>query len=183
MSASYLVDLGNTCLMDTSIGLGGPGSGIIYAASGAVIGDSVDLLQANTFCNVFFAGNAVFTSGLLRLQVQTCATDTSGSYTDPTSGLPVMPTSFSSGGLIWLNSGGTGGGLLGAFVSGQAILSGFAGAAGFQRPTPQNRFARINVLSGDFYAGTLVAGFISQLKTTGSGGGFTFAPGSGTINV
>lgn len=185
MSASLVIDLGNTAQMSVSIGLGGAGSGLIYPASGAVIGQSISLRNADTFCNLFAAGNAVFTSGQLRLQVQCSDTDTSGNFTDPTSGLPstAFPTSFQSGGILWLNSGGTGGssgGLFGGFVSGQAIQSGWAVAGGFQRPF---EFARVNVLSGDFYAGTLVAGFISQYRTTGSGGGFSYSPSSGTVNV
>lgn len=184
MSANLLVDLQAT-QMGLSLGIGGPGSGIMYPASGATIGLSVNLGQANTFCNLIAAGNAVFTSGQLRLQVQCADSDVSGSFTDPTSGLPstAFPTNFQSGGLIWLSSGqagGNSGGVQGGFVSGQAIQSGWMYGCGFQRP---QTFARINTISGDFYAGTLVAGFISQLRTTGSGFGTTQSPGSGTVSV
>ena len=184
-SANLVVDLGNTCYMQPTIGIGGAGSGLIYAASGAVVGAIADMINADTYCNLVAVGNAVFTSGQLRFQVQTADAATSGSFTDPMSGMAAadLPTAFSSGGILWINSGGTGGssgGLFGGFVSGQAIQSGFALAAAFQRV---GRYARAIVMSGDFYAGTLTASFISQLKTTGSGGGFAFSPGSGTVSV
>lgn len=171
MSASMLVDLGNTCLM----GFSQPGaSGIVNACSGVSIGLSVDLLNANSFCNLVVAGRPSI-SGDITLQVQCSDFDTSGSFVDPTSGLAQMPTVFTSGGIVSIQSGG----VFGAFVSGQSPFSGFIAGAGFQRPF---RYARVNVLSGN-YVGPLVAGFISQLKTVGSGGGFSFLPGSGTVNV
>jgi hypothetical protein len=160
--------------------MGGAGSGLIYAASGAVIGEIVDLKNANAFCNLFAAGRPVFTSGQLRLQIQTADATTSGSFTDPTSGLTNFPGHFASGGLLWLNSGQAGSGLLGGGVSGQNMQSGFFVFQGFQRV---GRYARVNVISGDFYAGTLTAGFVSQLKTTGSGHGFAYSPGSGSVSV
>lgn len=179
MSANLVVDLGNTTVMGLSIGgTANAQSGLIYSASGPVIGLSVDLLQANAFCNLFAGGYAQNASGFLNLQVQCSDFDTSGSYVDPTSGLAQFPTSFLSGGMLVLNSGNTGG-VLGAQVSGQSILSGFMVSAGFQRPF---RYARVNVLSGG-YNGPLVAGFIAAAKTTGSGGGFTFLPTSGLVSV
>jgi hypothetical protein len=54
-----------------------------------------------------------------------------------------------------------------------------ASAQGFVRT---GRYVRALMLSGDFGAGTTVA-FLANQKVTGSGFGFTFAPGSGTINV
>lgn len=176
MSANLVVDL-QACQMGLSIY-----SGNIWAASGGTIGLVVDLINADTYCNVVAAGTPIFTSGLLRLQVQTADATTSGSFTDPTSGLPssALPTVFRSGGMIWVNSGGALGGVLNGAVSGQYIQSGFMFGAGFLR---NGRYARINVVSGDFYAGTLTAGFVSQYKTTGSGGGFSLAPGSGTVSV
>lgn len=177
MSASLLVDLGNTVQMFNSINAATAGSGIAYATSGALVGQPMDGLACNTFCNLVVAGTAVFGSGQLRVRIQTSDTDTSGSYTDPTSGLAQMPTPFSSGGVLIINSGALGGGVLGAFTSGQAVQSGFVTAAGFQRP---HRYARAIVMSGDFYAGPLMVGFMSQLKVTGSGGGSTQSPGSGT---
>lgn len=49
----------------------------------------------------------------------------------------------------------------------------------FLRP---HRFARLLVLSGGF-TGNVIAGFLANLKTTGSGGGFTFSPQTGSVNV
>jgi hypothetical protein len=168
VSANLLVDLNNTCQMSPSIVAPPALSGFLAAPqSGVQVGLTVDLLNANTFCNVYACGG-VSESGLSRLQVQTSDATTSGSFTDPTSGLPVMPTSFSSGGVLWLNSGGG------------ALSSGFFFAAAFQRP---HRYARLVQMSGDWMTGALAAGFISALKTTGSGGGFTYSPGSGSVRV
>lgn len=180
MSASLLVDLGNTCQTLPTIAGNNATSGIIFAASGAIIGATVDRLNADTFCNLLLTGNAAYGSGQLRVAVQTAPSDVSGQFTDPTSGLAAFPTSFQSGGILWLNSGQLGGGLFGPFTSGQAIQSGFACAGAFQAP---NRFVRANVLSGDFFAGTLQVVVVSQLRTTGSGAGFTYSPTSGSINV
>ncbi len=131
--------------------------------------------------------------GKLRIAVQCADADVSGQYTDPTSGLPQLPRWFSSGGILILNSGGLLGGTLqgalstqgsnsGLPQSGYVIASGFAVAAYFQRPTP-GQYTRAIVLSGDFYAGILTATFVSQYRTTGSGGGFSLLPGSGVVNV
>lgn len=181
MSANLIVDLGGTAEFVPSITLGAvAGSGIAYAASGAIIGQSCDLINGNTACNVAVAGCPLFTSGQLRIQVQTSDTDVSGSYTDPTSGLAQLPGVFNSGGIIILNSGGLGSGTIGGGTSGQNMQSGFSIFTYFQRPT---RYARANMLSGDFYGGTLFAGFVTQLKTTGSGGGTSQQPGSGKVSV
>jgi len=174
------VDIGGTAYFEPSLLPPQTQSGLICPNSGALIGLSVDMNNANTFCNIYVTGVTYNQSGQVLLQVQTSDSDTSGNYTDPTSGLAAFPTYFSSGGILILNSGGVGMGVLGAQVSGQSILSGFTQFAAFQRP---GRFARINVLSGGFYNGPLVAGFVSQLRTTGSGGGFSFQPASGTVSV
>lgn len=165
MSANLVVDIGNTCQATLSIVAasgGGP-----FSASGAAIGGAVDLINANTFCNLAIAAGLT-QSGQLRVGVQTSDTNVSGSFTDPTSGLAQLPTSFQSGGLIWLNSGGAN------LQSGQLVF------AGFQRP---GRYARAVVLSGDFFNGPLEVGFVSQLKVTGSGGGYSYSPLSGSVNV
>lgn len=181
MSASYLTDLGNTVQMGVSI-TDGPllSGGLIAVASGTTIGQGINMNNANSFCNLCLTG--ISSSGRLRVQVQCADTDTSGSYTDPTSGLPQLPTAFSSGGILWVNSG-LDNGLLGPVVSGQSIASGFQVAAGFQRT---GTFVRANVLTEGTaqFGGSLTASFISQLRTTGSGAGFSWAPSSGTsINV
>lgn len=177
MSANLIVDLGGTAYLEPSIATG---SGLVYAASGATIGASLDLLNANTFTNVLIQGEPQFGSGQLRVQVQTSDSDVSGNYTDPTSGLAAFPTWMSSGGIFTLNSGGLLGGTRSTAVSGHFIASGFAEAGAFQRP---HRFTRFNVLSGDFYCGGLTITAVANLKTIGSGAGFTFSPGSGTVSV
>ena len=184
MSANLIVDLGNTTLSYPSLNGNQnqaavvPTSGYFGGMSGVVVGQSVDLLHANTFCNVYVAGCAVNISGALIIGIQTSDTDVSGNFTDPTSGLAQLPTVVQSGGNIWINSGSNGG-IYGSGTSGQFVQSGFCAFAGFQRV---GRFARLLFNSG-FFIGPLQAGFISQLKTTGSGGGFTYAPTSGTVNV
>jgi hypothetical protein len=183
MSANLIVDLGNTAQLgytlpnNVAIGSGGI---VDSRLSGISIGQSVDMLNSDTYCNLLVAG-ICNTSGPLVLQVQTSDSDTSGNYTDPTSGLASFPSSFTSGGLITLGGSGiVNPGLFNSgFVSGQALLSGFAAAAAFIR---NGRFARANVLSG-FYQGPLTALFVSNLKTTGSGGGYSPLPSSGTVNV
>jgi len=181
VSASYLVDLGNTT---------GPQfaatAGSFFPASGANVSNIVDMLNYNTFTNLLVGGIWQFPSGQLRIQVQTSDDTVSGNFTDPTSGLAAFPTVFQSGGQLFFNSGGGGsGGLFGLNTSGQSFFSGFIAAAGFQRP---QRYARVVVPASGPNAlevGQLngVIGFVSQLKTTGSGGGFTLAPSSGAINV
>lgn len=181
MSASLLVDLFSTCQAGVSI-QGTPvlSGALVAPCSGAIIGQGIFMGNADTLCNLFVAG--VSASGQLRVQVQCADSDVSGSYTDPTSGVPAgsLPSSFSSGGLLWINSGGLLGGLLGAQISGQALASGFCTGASFIRT---GTFVRANLLSGDFCAGPLTVGFFSQLRTVGSGGGFTLNPTSGTVNV
>jgi len=205
VSASYLVDLGGTTLLYPSLLPSQAQSGLVSPLSGVLIGNSVDMLHANSFCNAVITGINYNFSGQVQIQVQTSDTDVSGNYTDPTSGLAQFPTWFSSGGLLWINSGGLLGGTLqgaifggvaggpagasnaasGSPNSGYAIASGFTVAAGFQRI---GRFVRANVLSGALnsgfgYNGPFSVSFISQLKITGSGGGYTPAPSSGAVNV
>lgn len=179
-SANLVVDIGNTCISQPSI----PGSGGVWVQSGqgALIGLGVNMMHSDTFCNLCVTGMPYFTSGQLRVVVQCANSDTSGNYTDPTSGLSQMPTSFSSGGVLIINSGGVGSGVLNTGASGQNFASGWQVFAGFQRT---GVFVRAIVLSGtsDFFAGELDVGFVSQQRTTGSGGGFSYQPGSGTINV
>jgi hypothetical protein len=199
MSANLIVDLGGTALSYPTLPAGASGtlSGGVFTSSGQLTGQSVDMLHANTFTNLLVGGISLNTSGQLLIQVQTSDTDTSGNFTDPTSGLAQLPTYFESGGIVRFNSGGilggtiqgainTGGGLgntagtSGAPNSGCAIQSGFQAFAGFQRV---GRYARANVLSGGFFVGPVQIAFVSQLKTTGSGGGFTLSPTSGVVNV
>jgi hypothetical protein len=177
MSANLIVDLGGTALMGVSIGpLAGVGG---TPASGIIVGQPLDFNNANTFCNVVAAGTG--TSGLFRVMVQTSDTNTSGSFTDPTSGLAQLPTSFLSGGILIVGSGSLG------FASGVPLSgnmsSGGMQAAAFQRP---HQYVRAIVMSGNANNHPVTVAFVSQLRTTGSGPGFTWAPqnsGSNTINV
>ena len=192
--ASFLVDLGQTCLIQDSLVVGPVGAGVSPSGqaaglSGVVVGMSVDMIDANTFTNLFIGGVGVVpTSGPLIIGVQTSDTDVSGNFTDPTSGQTgtlsgswPFPTAFQSGGMVVLNSGGTGG-TFHTFRSGHAIASGFMEAAGFLRP---HRYVRALFISGtagaggNQYVGQLQVGFIAELRTTGSGGGFDYKPGSG----
>jgi len=181
VSASLIVDLGNTANMGNVQSLPGPvvisPSGQLCGLSGLLVGASIDLLHADTFCNLVVAGTPVLVSGPLVIGVQCSDVDTSGTFTDPTSGLAQLPTIFSSGGFVILGSGSSGG-IFGPPVSGQCMMSGFFQAAGFQRP---QRFVRAT-FGGltSFFVGDLNVGFISQRLTTGSGGGTTQLPGSGT---
>ena len=163
MSASHLVDLGPTCDLLPSVN---PAN--LFPASGATIGNAVDLLHAHGFTNLLVYG-ALSQSGRLRVAVQTSDTTTSGDFTDPTSGRAAadLPFGMASGGIVWVNSGA-------------GLLSGFIQAVGFLRP---HRYARANVLSGDFWQAIGGAGFVCQKHVVGSGGGFTFAPGSGSLSV
>lgn len=179
MSAGLTVDLGNSCQMGVSI-VGTPIlSGALTAPnSGAIVGTGINMQHADTYCNLFAAGYSV-SGNQFRVQVQCADTDTSGSYTDPTSGLASMPGAFSSGGILWFSSGNNGG-FFNPFTSGQATASGFMAAQGFGRT---GTFVRALLLSGDAGGGPLTVGFISNFRTTGSGGGFTLAPSSGVVNV
>ncbi len=135
-----------------------------------------------------------------------------GAFTDPTSGLAQLPNNISSGGILWVNSGLVslpgGGGIVsgpgsagvnvfpfgthpmfnaqggGGFqASGNYTVFGSGGGIAFgffQRP---HRYARLNLLAGGTAMTPVVAGFLSNLKTTGSGGGFTMSPQTGTVNV
>ena len=181
MSANLLVDLNGTCSMQPSLQSGNSVSGQVCGLSGVYVGQSVDLINANTFCQVYIAGNPALSSGNLIIGVQVSDVDSSGQYVDPTIGLQTFPTVFQSGGNIWVNSGSTGGLYNSGAVSGQSFNSGFFVAGAFQRTA---RYARLIFNSG-FYIGTLNAGFISQKKTTGSGpGGFSWQPqNSGQANV
>lgn len=183
MSANLVVDLRNTTsywasIAQRTIAASGVGTGV-------VVGKIVDLLHANTFTQVYAAGND-FSSGEVRILLQTSDATTSGSFTDPTSGLPAgaFPPGIHSGGVFLLNSGlWQSGGQLGASVSGVSrFASGGLEFGAFLRP---HRYARLVLLSGTgngiaFQSGaTLTAGFVANLKTTGSGAGFTQSPASG----
>ena len=187
MSANLVVDLGATTIAGQSLPVGTTGltlSGQFAGLSGVTVGGIVDLKDADTFCNIYVGGITTLASGILIIGVQTSDGTTSGSFTDPLSGLAALdrPQRWASGGNLILGSGVTAApstGLWGSAISGYNMQSGFMAFAAFQR---NFRYARLLFNSG-FYIGTLHAGFISNLRTTGSGGGFTLAPGSGTVSV
>jgi hypothetical protein len=172
MSANGLVDAAGSLDYRASV--------VVGSGSNLIVGQIVDLLHANNNCNIFVAGG--FGSGVIEVQVQTSDALTSGSFSDPTSGLPVFPSNLVSGGKFFANSGilASGVSLRSAVASGAPLFaSGGIDFGHFQRP---HRYARLIWNSGVFpnYA---VAGFISAKKTTGSGGGTTQSPGSGSVNV
>ncbi len=180
MSANLLVDLGNTVQQDYSVP---PTLSVaLTPASGTIVGNIVDMLHSDTYCNLHVqAGGA---SGILRVAVQTSDSTTSGNFADPTSGMVPgqFPGAFQSGGILICNSGLWASGALpvGPEVDNAPLFcSGGMQAQGFVR---NGRYVRAIVLSGSFPAPVAVA-FLSQMKTTGSGGGFTYSPGSGTVNV
>lgn len=182
MSANLIVDLGGAALLGASLpgGIVVSPSGLVDGLSGVLVGDTVDSRDANVFTNVVVMGRSV-TSGPLRVGVQTSPDGLSGTFTDPTSGLAALPTRFASGGWLIIGQSGTAPGHWnpGEGVSGQYLKSGFCVAAGFQSP---HRYMRA-ILGSGFYDGPLQVAFVKQQRTTGSGGGFTFSPGSGSINV
>ena len=164
MSANYVVDLNATTLHQVSVG-GDPGVAQ-SVSSGLQNGNQVDAMHANTFTNVFVAIGDGADGNAFDVQIQTTATS-GASWSDPTSGLTQFPDNFQSGGIMHVNSGGTlsGGGIqFGAFLS-------------------PHRYKRLLILSGSSADCHAIGGFISQKKTVGSGGGFTFLPGSGTVSV
>lgn len=174
MSANLVVDLGATCNYRLSIDVATPAS--------LIVGEIVDLQHANTNCNVWVAGGAG--SGVLELRVQTSDTTTSGTFTDPTSGRTAtqMPSFVASGGIMYVNSG--------LHVSGSQSLSSpvnnaplfCSGGIQFGSFIRPHRYARL-IVASSLFPDPVLAGFVSNKHTTGSGGGFTFAPGSGTVSV
>lgn len=169
MSANLVVDLGGTCQMAVSA------AAQFGGASGVVIGEIIDMLDANTATQVIVAAGAG--SGLISVQVQTSDTLTSGSFTDPTSGLFAadLPGKLSSGGILHCNSGlaVSGRNPFGGPLSGfSPMCSGGMDATYFLRP---HRYARVNIISGGLNPSVTVS-LLGNLKTVGSGGGFTQSP-------
>ena len=174
-AAGLAVDLANTCDWPTSL--------ISLSGTDTSLGRIVDLAHANTNTGVWVVGASV--SGPLPVLIQTSDGITSGSFTDPTSGLSQMPFGFSSGGVFWANSGLYASGNRSPsspLADGALMCSGGIQFAHFQRP---HRYARLLLTSGNasIANGLFFGGFIANKRTTGSGGGFTFAPGSGSVSV
>lgn len=195
MSANLVVDLFSTTLCQPSLpsaavsadaGIAITSGGCISSLSGVLVGDIINIAQANTVTNVYVAGRSLG-SGPLVIGVQTSDSTASGTFTDPTSGLAALPGNFQSGGNLIFGSGGwTGpadpGGVYNSGVSGQMVLSGFFAGSWFQSP---GQYVRLLVRSGFMDVAGFQAGIIKQLRTVGSGGGFSWAPLSGNpvINV
>ncbi len=177
MSANTIVDIANGADYRASLMIGSGGT--------LAFGEVIDLLHADTYCNVFVAGGFQGGSGPIGIQIQCSDGTTSGSFTDPTSGLAAFPggaLGVASGGIFYANSGlwSSGNYALSSPCSGAPLFcSGGIQFAAFQRP---GRYSRLINLSGA-YAGAITAGFVSQKKTTGSGAGFSYSPSSGAINV
>lgn len=174
MSANLVVDIGATCDYRTSV--------VVGSGSNEIVGQVVDFLHANTYCNVFVT--AAQGSGAIEVKLQTSESTASGTFSDPTSGLVLgnFPTVIQSGGRFFANSG--------LWVSGNysetsvvdnapLFCSGGIAFAAFQRP---HRYARLVLNSGPF-PNWITAGFVSNKRTIGSGGGFTLSPTSGAVNV
>lgn len=162
MGAGTIVDLAGTAATFPSIS---PAAGVgATPASGVIIGMVCDLRDANNLTNIV-AAFGPSTSGQFRVQVQTADAVTSGSFTDPTSGLAVMPTNLLSGGILVVNSG-------------NAQQSGGFAFGGFLSP---HRYARCNVLSGDLFNAPVTVGIVKQAKRTTSGAGYTYSPASGVV--
>ena len=113
MSANLLVDLGNTTNFNpSSVGA------TLSASGGTLVGFPIDLINCDTYCNLFLIAPGV--SGPIQVQVQ-CTPQgadnasgvlwsgggfpVSGNFTDPTSGLAQLPTVFQSGANVYFNSG------------------------------------------------------------------------------
>lgn len=174
MSANLVVDIGATCDYRASV--------TVSSGSNLIVGQIVDLTNANTYCNVFCAGG--IGSGEIVLRIQTSDAVTSGTFTDPTSGIALLdlPPSITSGGQIHVNSGLWASGnssLTSPVNSAPLFCSGGIQFAAFQRP---HQYARLILVSGPFL-NSITAGFVSNKRQTGSGGGFTYSPGSGTVDV
>lgn len=173
MSANLVVDLFSTTDRAVSVGVG--------SGSDLTVGRIIDMLGANTMCQVF-ATAPLGGSGAIEVRIQTSDLTTSGSFTDPTSGLAQMPSTVLSGGRVIFNSGLWTSGFsspVSPVNNAPLFCSGGADFSAFQRP---QRYARLIYVSGPF-PNPIAAGFISNKKTTGSGGGQTQSPGSGVISV
>lgn len=174
MSANLVVDLAATVDRRVSVAIG---SGASFT-----VGEIVDLMHANTYTNLFAAGAAG--SGVIEVRVQTSDSTASGTFTDPTSGLPsdALPSKCASGGVFFFNSGlaVSGSMSLSAPVNNAPVFcSGGIDFGAFLRP---HRYARLITNSGVF-PNNFTAGFVVQKKTIGSGAGFTYSPTSGVVNV
>lgn len=180
MSANLVVDLHATTQHQPSIGIDDTNN---WPASGPLVGRIVDLLHSDTLCNVQVIAPAL--SGVVRVQVQVSDSTLSGTFSDPVSGYGAFPqmANVHSGGIFIFNSGVYASGSVGfsapPVADAPLFCSGGVAFGAFQR---NGRYARAILLSGQGGAGIGV-NFVSQLKTIGSGAGFTYSPTSGTPDV
>lgn len=176
MSANLVVDLFNTVDSRASL-VGASGTDL-------TIGQIVDFQNAHVNTQVWCAP-AGPGSGVIELRIQTSDSTASGTFTDPTSGIPTSVFTnqqVQSGGRLFLNSG--------LFVSGNSLrtavvnnaplfCSGGIDGSWFQRP---HRYARL-ILNSGVYPAAVNAGFLCTKHQTSSGGGFSLQPSSGVVNV
>lgn len=152
-------------------------SGQLCGLSGMIVGDVVDLKDGNTNCNIFILAKAAAPlSGAALISVQTSPDTTSGNFTDPTSGYAVgdLPSWISSGGIFRVGASGYP-------DSAANVASGAIAFGHFVRP---HRYARLTHAPGtSTFVGAVTAGFITNKRTIGSGGGFSFSPSSGSVSV
>lgn len=223
MSANLIVDVGNTGYFPASISSAN-NSGTALSSGQTIVGQWLDMSNSDTFCNVWVSVGPC--SGPIGIQVQTApgpnvlppftnafsgnifsgGAPQSGNFTDPTSGLAQLPTWFSSGGILWINSGlyTVPGGQNASGVSptnnyptgtipfgptpvqnaqcGTAIiLSGSwpvmaSGGHAFGAFQRNHQYVRLIYLSGTTLPPFIQAGLLANLMTTGSGGGATWQP-------
>ncbi len=159
-------------------------------ASGVVVGQIIDLLHYDTFCNWFVAGGgnsgAASWSGVVGVAAQFSDSLSSGSFalSDPTSGQSAfLPSYVGSGTVLYGNSGlaASGGIPLGAPVDQAPPFC--SGGIQFGAAIRTGRYGRLVLLSGASLVSPILAGFVTNLRTTGSGGGQSQSPGSGNISV
>lgn len=190
------VDLANANTYCNVYVAAGPCSGPLLIAVQTAQGPYDIPFTGNDFSGNIFSGGA----------------PSSGGFSDPTSGLAQLPTWFNSGGVLIINSGlsinpgqlGASGQQVGGYpqgtlpfgpnpvINGQngpafigsgaapEFASGGVAFAAFQR---NYQYARLVLLSGATSVQYLQAGFLSHIRTTGSGGGFSYQPQLGTVNV
>lgn len=166
-----IVDLGNASQHEVSIANGSAGSGI-------VVGTPIDMLHSDTLSNVVVTvGN--MTSGRIDFLIQESDTTTSGNFAAIT--VNSGQSFWLSGGRSSINSSGLVAAAGGGLGSGVGRVSGNMFIGWYQRT---KRYARAIMESGDPQTDCpAVIGFVSQLLQTGSGGGFTTQPSSGTVSV
>lgn len=182
MSANLVVDIGATAQV--------PQLSIVTPfapSSGVMVGQIVDLLHYDTFCNIFVAGGggaSGVSSGFVGVAAQFSDSLASGTFADSLSGqASYLPSFIGSGSVLYGNSGLAASGAipLGAPIDNASPFC----SGGFQAGAliRTGRYGRLILLSGASLVCPIVAGFITNLRTTGSGGGQSQSPSSGNVSV